>query len=265
MKDLAINGVTIEGFDPEVIEYKIVYPAGTSVDEVATKDQISYQLFNESEQVSFIENGMILMVQVTAENGNVRTYVIAQSIALSNNTLLEGILINGKSLDGFDPYILEYTYILPYGTAVVPSDITFVSNDSTQNVSVSINQLGEPTEIFVTAENGDKAVYKIHFSVDDYDPSSIPTEENVCVTLMPNGEWRFTTDCNNVTLYLVTVDGKFILSTALPLVDVNVPNICDLEAEGFTYKGGVCQVIAYYFLHNNKKVVSSGKFRTTEY
>ena len=265
LKDLAINGVTIEGFDPEVIEYKIVYPAGTSVDEVATKDQISYQLFNESEQVSFIENGMILMVQVTAENGNVRTYVIAQSIALSNNTLLEGILINGKSLDGFDPYILEYTYILPYGTAVVPSDITFVSNDSTQNVSVSINQLGEPTEIFVTAENGDKAVYKIHFSVDDYDPSSIPTEENVCVTLMPNGEWRFTTDCNNVTLYLVTVDGKFILSTALPLVDVNVPNICDLEAEGFTYKGGVCQVIAYYFLHNNKKVVSSGKFRTTEY
>lgn len=265
LKDLAINGVTIEGFDPEVIEYRIVYPAGTPKESVATLEQISYQLFNESEQVSLIENGMVLMVQVTAENGDVRTYVIAQSIALSNNTLLDNILIEGKSIDGFNPHTLEYTYILPYGTAVVPSDITFVSSDSTQNVAVSINQLGEPTQIFVTAENGDKAVYKIHFMVDDYDPSSIPTEENVCVTLMQNGEWRFTTDCNNVTLYLVTVDCKFILSTALPLVDVNVPNICDLEAEGFTYKGGACQVIAYYFLHNNKKVVSSGKFRTTEY
>lgn len=263
LKDLAINGVTVENFDPEVVEYKIVYPAGTPVENVATIDQISYQVFNESEEVSFIENGMVLMVQVKAENGDVRTYVIAQSIALSNNTLLEDIMIEGKSLDSFDPKVLEYTYILPYGSAVVPSDITYVSSDTTQTVSVSINPLGEPTEIFVTAENGDKAVYKIHFSVDDYDPSSIPTEENVCVTLMPDGEWRFTTDCNNVTLYLVTVDGKFILSAALPLVDVNVPNICDLAAEGFTYRGGECQVIAYYFLHNNKKVISRGKFRTS--
>ena len=263
LKDLAINGVTVENFDPEVVEYKIVYPAGTPVENVATIDQISYQVFNESEEVSFIENGMVLMVQVKAENGDVRTYVIAQSIALSNNTLLEDIMIEGKSLDSFDPKVLEYTYILPYGSAVVPSDITYVSSDTTQTVSVSINPLGEPTEIFVTAENGDKAVYKIHFSVDDYDPSSIPTEENVCVTLMPDGQWRFTTDCNNVTLYLVTVDGKFILSAALPLVDVNVPNICDLAAEGFTYRGGECQVIAYYFLHNNKKVISRGKFRTS--
>ena len=131
LKDLAINGVTVENFDPEVVEYKIVYPAGTPVEKLATIDQISYQVFNESEEVSFIENGMVLMVQVKAENGDVRTYVIAQSIALSNNTLLEDIMIEGKSLDSFDPKVLEYTYILPYGSAVVPSDITYVSSDTT--------------------------------------------------------------------------------------------------------------------------------------
>ena len=263
LKDLAINGVTIEGFDPEKVEYNISYPAGTSRDEVATLDDITYQLFNESEQVTLLSNDLVLMIQVLAENGDMRTYVIAQKIELSSNTDLEDIQVNGKSLDNFSPNTLEYTYILPFGTAIAPTDITYVKSEESQTVTLSLNPLGLPTEIFVTAEDGSKAVYRIHFIVDDYDPASIPTEENVCVTRLPNGDWKFTTNCNNVTLYLVTIDGKFILSTKLPLVDVNIPNICDLQAEGYTYSGNSAQVIAYYFLHNQKNVISSGKFRVS--
>jgi hypothetical protein len=265
LKDLAIDGVTIEGFNPEVIEYHIVYPAGTSVDEVATKDQISYQLFNESEHVTLLSNDMVLMVQVTAENGNVRTYVIAQSIALSNNTLLDDILVNGESLEDFDPHTLEYTYMLPFGSAVVPSDITYVSSDTTQKVAVSINPLGLPTEVFVTAEDGTKAVYKIHFLVDDFDPSTIPTSDNVCVTSMPDGKWKFTTNCNNVNIYLSTLDGKVILIAPIPLVDVNVPNICDEQAQGFIFEASIDNVVAYYFVHDMKRIIESGKLRVSHY
>jgi hypothetical protein len=265
LKDLAIDGVTIEGFNPDVIEYHIVYPAGTSVDEVATKDQITYQLFNESEHVTLLSNDMVLMVQVTAENGNVRTYVIAQSIALSNNTLLDDILVNGESLEDFDPHTLEYTYMLPFGSAVVPSDITYVSSDTTQKVAVSINPLGLPTEIFVTAEDGTKAVYKIHFLVDDFDPSTIPTSDNVCVTSMPDGKWKFTTNCNNVNIYLSTLDGKVILIAPIPLVDVNVPNICDEQAQGFIFEASIDNVVAYYFVHDMKRIIESGKLRVSHY
>ena len=263
LKDLAINGVTIEGFDPEVVEYRIVYPAGTSKEEVVTVSQVTYQLFNDSETVTLLNNDMVLMIQVMAENGDMRTYVIVQEIALSNNTLLDDILIDGESLENFDPNTFEYTYYLPFGSAIVPDDIRYVSSDTTQNVSVSVNPLPMPSEIFVTAEDGSKAVYRIHFIVDDFDPATVPTADNVCVTSMPNGKWKFTTNCNNVTIYLSTIDGKVILVAPLPLVDVNVPNICDEQAQGFIFEERVDNIVAYYFIHNKQYIIQSGKLRVS--
>lgn len=265
LKDIWVKGVKLEGFNPEVTEYSIVYPNGTPEEEVARIEDLTYELFDPVEQVTLLNEGMLLMLQVTAQNGDIRIYVIEQSIALSNNTQLDDILVNGKSLDGFSPDILEYTYILPYGSVSVPEDITYVTSDSTQTVSVSINALGTPTEIFVTAEDGTKAVYRIHFVPDDFNPGTEPTEDNVCVTSLPDGKWKFTTNCSNVSIMLSTLDGKIMLLKQLELVDVNVPNICSPEAEGYVYDIPDGLIIAYYFIHNNKKVVESGKIRSLMY
>ena len=265
LKNIWVKGVKLEGFNPEVTEYSIVYPNGTPEEEVARIEDLTYELFDPVEQVTLLNEGMLLMLQVTAQNGDIRIYVIEQSIALSNNTQLDDILVNGKSLDGFSPDILEYTYILPYGSVSVPEDITYVTSDSTQTVSVSINALGTPTEIFVTAEDGTKAVYRIHFVPDDFNPGTEPTEDNVCVTSLPDGKWKFTTNCSNVSIMLSTLDGKIMLLKNLELVDVNVPNICSPEAEGYVYDIPDGLIIAYYFIHNNKKVVESGKIRSLMY
>ena len=265
LKDLSIRGVTLEGFNPDVVEYSIVYPAGTPIEEVATLEDITYQLFNDREQVNFLKNDIVLMVQVTAENGNVRTYVIAQRIALSSNTKLESIMIDGVELSGFDPEQLEYIYMLPYGSSAVPTDITYVAQEDGQEVIVSRNQLGEPTRIFVTAEDGSKAVYKIQFIVDEHDPSSEPTAENVCVTSLEDGTWKFTTNSNNITLYIATLDGKVKVSQLLPLVDVNVIDISSPEAEGFIYRGAPGEIVVYNFVHNLKTRVNSGKIKVQKY
>lgn len=265
LKNIWVKGVKLEGFNPEVTEYSIVYPNGTPEEEVARIEDLTYEVFDPIEQVTLLNEGMLLMLQVTAQNGDIRIYVIEQSIALSNNTQLDDILVNGKSLDGFSPDILEYTYILPYGSVSVPEDITYVTSDSTQTVSVSINALGTPTEIFVTAEDGTKAVYRIHFVPDDFNPGTEPTEDNVCVTSLPDGKWKFTTNCSNVSIMLSTLDGKIMLLKNLELVDVNVPNICSPEAEGYVYDVPDGLIIAYYFIHNNKKVVESGKIRSLMY
>lgn len=265
LKNIWVKGVKLEGFNPEVTEYSIVYPNGTPEEEVARIEDLTYEVFDPVEEVTLLNEGMLLMLQVTAQNGDIRIYVIEQSIALSNNTQLDDILVNGKSLDGFSPDILEYTYILPYGSVSVPEDITYVTSDSTQTVSVSINALGTPTEIFVTAEDGTKAVYRIHFVPDDFNPGTEPTEDNVCVTSLPDGKWKFTTNCSNVSIMLSTLDGKIMLLKNLELVDVNVPNICSPEAEGYVYDIPDGLIIAYYFIHNNKKVVESGKIRSLMY
>ena len=154
---------------------------------------------------------------------------------------------------------------MPFGSTSVPEDIVYISDDPTQRVTIAINQLGMPTEIFVTAEDGSKSVYRIHFMVDDFDPTTAPTADNVCITSQPDGSWKFTTNCANVTLYLVTLDGKVLVQAPLELVDVNVPDICSPEAEGYVYDAGIDNIIAYYFMHNMKTVVLSGKFRVSHY
>lgn len=263
LKNIFVKGVQLEGFDPEVLNYDIVYPFGTPVSEVATIEDLTYELFDPIEQVELLNNGMLLMLQVTAENGDIRIYVIEQSIALSSNTKLDDILVNGKSLDGFDPEVLEYTYYLPYGAVTVPEDIQYVTNDTTQTVVMSINSVGVPTEIYVTAEDGTKAVYKIHFVPDDFNPNTEPTADNVCITSLPDGKWRFTTNCSNVSVMISTLDGKVMLLAELELVDVNIPEICSPEANGLIFDAPEGEILVYYFLNAKRKSIYSGKFRTS--
>jgi hypothetical protein len=262
LKNIFVKGVQLEGFDPEVLNYDIVYPFGTPVSEVATIEDLTYELFDPIEQVELLNNGMLLMLQVTAENGDIRIYVIEQSIALSSNTKLDDILVNGKSLDGFDPEVLEYTYYLPYGAVTVPEDIQYVTTDSTQTVAMSINPIGVPTEIYVIAEDGTEAIYKIHFVADDFNPNTDPTAENVCITSTPDGKWKFTTNCANVSLLISTLDGKVMLLAELELVDVNIPEICSPEANGLIFDAPEGEILVYYFLNAKRKSIHSGKFRT---
>ena len=263
LKNIYINGKQLEGFDPEQTEYDFVYPAGTPVEDVPTLEDVTYEVFDPIETVTPMNNDLTLILRVTAENGDIRTYVITQSIALHDNSYLADIQINGESLPDFEPEKLEYVYKLPFGSTSVPEDIVYISDDPTQRVTIAINQLGMPTEIFVTAEDGSKSVYRIHFMVDDFDPTTAPTADNVCITSQPDGSWKFTTNCANVTLYLVTLDGKVLVQAPLELVDPNVPNICSDEAEGYVYDAGIDNIIAYYFMHNMKTVVASGKFRVS--
>ena len=261
LQNIFVKGQPIKDFDPDHVEYTLTYGVGTQVSDLATATDVTYEVFNDAEQVNIVNDGSLLMLQVKAENGDMRTYVIVQEIALSGNTQLDGIFINGELIPGFEPDRLDYIYILPYGSVAVPTDITYLATDTTMQVSMAINQLNEPTQIFVTAQNGDEVVYSIRFSVHEFNPATVPTKDNVCVSMMPNGMWRFTTNCNNVSLYLSTLDGKVICISKLPLVDSNIPNICDPQANGYVYETNMDNIVAYYFIYNAKEVIKSGKLR----
>ncbi len=265
LKNLFVNGVSVPSFNPDSTRYEVIYPFGTLESELATIEDVTYEVFDPIEDVQLLSSEDVLLVRVTAENGSVRVYEITQTIALSDNTRLDDILINGESIPGFDPDVLGYVYWLPYGSASVPSDITYVSSDTTQTISMSINQLGELTKIYVTAQDGTEAIYTIQFNVDDFDPSTTPTAENVCVTSRADNSWKFTTNCNNVVLYLSTLDGKVIMKVHLPLVDPNVKEICSEEANGFIFDQALDRVVAYYFVHQNKTIVKSGKIRVSQH
>ena len=262
LQDLAWNGKTIDGFDSLVGEYLLTFPAGTSVDELPKVDQITYEVFDSSETVSVMEVDGNIIVSVTAENGDLRTYAIVSEILLSDDTHLEGLFINGELVDGFDPNQLEYIYMLPYGAVVANTEITYEKGSEKQDVIIAVNPINEPTEIFVTAEDGTMAIYRIHYVLSEFNPATTPTENNVCIVSLPDGKWRFTTNCVNVDIVLATLNGQKIHSERIETVDPNCYNICDADANGVVFQPQDGQVILYYFLYNNKTIIKSGKFRS---
>ena len=262
LKSLLWNGKKISDFDPLVGEYLISFPAGTEPDAFPKVEEITYEVFDSTEVVTVSESNGNIIVTVVAENGDIRIYAIASEVLLSDDTHLEGIYIDGVLIKDFDPDQLEYVYMLPFGTVVAPSDITYIAGSDKQEVIIAENPITEPTQIFVTAEDGTTVEYRIHYEVSTFNPTTIPTENNVCITSLPDGKWRFTTDCNMVNIMLSTLDGKVFFNEKIDLVNPNCYDLCSEDAEGVVYAPVDDRVIVYFFVYNNKTIIKGGKFRS---
>lgn len=262
LKSLLWKGKKISDFDPLVGEYLISFPAGTEPDAFPKVEEITYEVFDSTEVVTVSESNGNIIVTVVAENGDIRIYAIASEVLLSDDTHLEGIYIDGVLIKDFDPDQLEYVYMLPFGTVVPPSDITYIAGSDKQEVIIAENPITEPTQIFVTAEDGTTVEYRIHYEVSTFNPTTIPTENNVCITSLPDGKWRFTTDCNMVNIMLSTLDGKVFFNEKIDLVNPNCYDLCSEDAEGVVYAPVDDRVIVYFFVYNNKTIIKGGKFRS---
>ena len=262
LKSLLWKGKKISDFDPLVGEYLISFPAGTEPDAFPKVEEITYEVFDSTEIVTVSESNGNIIVTVVAENGDIRIYAIASEVLLSDDTHLEAIFVNGELIKDFDPDQLEYVYKLPFGTVVAPTDITYITGSDKQEVVMAENPVSEPTQIFVTAEDGTTVEYRIHYEVSTFNPSTIPTENNVCISSLPGGKWRFTTDCNMVSVMLTTLDGKVFYNEKIGLVDPNCYDICSEDAEGAVFTPFDDRIIVYFFVYNNKHVIKGGKFRS---
>jgi hypothetical protein len=104
--------------------------------------------------------------------------------------------------------------------------------------------------------------YSIYYKTSEFNPATAPTENNVCIVSLPDGKWRFTTDCQNVEIVLANINGQVMHSAPIEIVDPNCYNICDADAEGVVFRPQEGQVVIYYFLYNKKSIIKSGKFRS---
>ena len=94
-----------------------------------------------------------------------RTYKIRFVKALSSNTKLAGISVNGENIGSFTPSTFDYTYELPYGTTAAP----VVDVEKQEEVqTVAITQATSPTgtaKIVVTSASGKTQTYTVTFKV----------------------------------------------------------------------------------------------------
>ena len=159
--DIQIGGLSMPGFKPTQPNYTYVLPRGTQ-----ELPEITYTLHDDYQTVRITEGGVEgdTRITVRAQSGDIMVYTIHFTIEKSSVAILSDIKIDGVSLPGFSPEILEYSYELAGGTTELPA-ITWVKGDEYQQVLLQKGTVNGASTIRVQAEDGTVKQYVINFSV----------------------------------------------------------------------------------------------------
>ncbi len=176
LKDIKVNGKSVPGFTPSQSNYKVSLPVGTA----AVPEIEAVSAYPEGEQTIVVtkpalENlngGQALIKVTTPGNQNAKTYKLTFKLEASSYTYLNAIRLDGVTLSNFVPTNLTYYVRLPLGTTSLPQ-ITYTEGDEYQQVSISEGGIDGMTRITVTAGNGDQSVYKLVFSTEKSEISTL--------------------------------------------------------------------------------------------
>lgn len=199
LMDLTLDGITISGFSPEVMEYDITLPYSS-----VSLPEIGWTPAHASQRV-YVERGGIegdTRITVAAESGKTRTYILHFSVARSSEAALAGIMVDGELLADFSPDRFEYKLMLPVSAVSAPS-IDYVKGSGGGHVTMSVPAFeGEAVISVESADGSATATYRLVIEK-TIDTATELSEIAVNGTPIP---WeRFVND--SVTLPWVEADG----------------------------------------------------------
>ena len=145
-------------FDANTFEYAVTIDEGAALPKLTVETRPGQTIMQNN------ANDTLQQVIVFAENGASNTYSVRYTRQLSSNALLADILINGVSLEGFDPMVEDYTDSLPRNTQVVPN-VFPIGQLSNQTITTYFSRPNGVTRIHVVAQDGTEKDYRIAFPV----------------------------------------------------------------------------------------------------
>ena len=277
LTDLQLFGQTIAGFNPDTLNYSIVYPAGTDVADVATPENITATPMDTLATVDILQvSDELITITVTAQNGQITVYSITQRIGLPDLALLEALFVDSTLIRNFDPETFEYTYLLPAG-ALLPA-VEAVAQDTLATVDVTPGIVDSiPTLVYCTAQDGTELIYSVLFKTAPYNDSDVP---DACDVLMRhiNGtnSYLASTIRANVQLGLYDRNGHQLLFSDVPTCN---PNSAVLETgidgkqrlvsvddptDGLIVELIPGEMYFYVFFEMSKNRIDSGKIMITK-
>ena len=260
LRSLAIVDMpTAIEFDSLVFEYVVIFPLGTDTASLPVVDDILFEQVMPTQTVavsSVSPTEHILLV--TAEDGvTMNVYQIKFEILLSNNVLLNDLLVDGVSIANFLPTQFEYTYQLFPG-AMIP-EVTYEKAEDCQIVDVTYGVVGEGTTIFVEAQDGSIGTYVINFVTTDRNLSDQPSYDDVAWSTLGDGYFKASSMRGNVQIMIYKADGTRVLTENVGLVDPNDDIRLPHDGGTVIYLPNNRQIYIYTFVYDNK-VIASGKF-----
>ena len=144
----------LKGFNAQIFNYIDTLPMG-----VTTIPEVTFDKADDTQKVLSIRNNNIHTIKVTAESGATQIYTITFIIQRSNSAFLKMIYLDGKSLEGFDKNIFDYTISLTQATC---PKIT-VDKEEGQQVTITAPYSTGKAKIVVTPESGASNTYTINF------------------------------------------------------------------------------------------------------
>jgi hypothetical protein len=151
LSDLKLDGVTIEGFDANTLDYTFEVPAESTVVPVitaTTNSELATLVVNDAAAVP----GITEIVVTSEDASNTITYTVSFTKTGIDATLSD-LKVDGNTVAGFDASVLDYTVKLPSATTIVPT-VTATTTEATANAVVTdASALPGTTDIVVTSGN----------------------------------------------------------------------------------------------------------------
>lgn len=160
LADILIDGVSLQGFDPDVLSY---------VDSIPLRSKFVPNVFpvaalsTQTVTTYFSRPDGVTRIHVEAQNGDTRDYTIAFPVVKSDNTQLGDLYLDSEEAEiSFKPNQTDYTVELPFSATSCPK-MVYEKDEQEQRIDVISRPLGQTSQIIVTAENGEQRIYNILF------------------------------------------------------------------------------------------------------
>lgn len=165
LKDLEVDGVTVDGFSGDKLNYQVLLPWGTTGVPTVTAIPVDPNVVLQVSQAASV-NGTAT-ITVTSRDGTItQTYTVSFSTGRNSNSSLRNLMWNEQPVIGFTPDWLNYDVTLPFGTTEVP---VLTAEAADPEAVITYSQAGGTSGLatvrVVSADRSRSRTYSVNFTV----------------------------------------------------------------------------------------------------
>jgi hypothetical protein len=160
LEDLLVGGVTIDGFDPNILnyDYTVIYPNPAPYVQGIPNDPLATVV-----ETQCLEIPGDATVEVTAEDGVTQLTYTVSFVYEGYDATLSDLTVDGVTIDGFDPQITYYEYIVDDPHVIPVVDGTTTDPDATLTITQAQEIPGEAELLVVAADGVTEMTYTVYF------------------------------------------------------------------------------------------------------